>query len=738
MEQPISSSSHTDAVQRAMSKACGRVAPVFDVRDMVAVNPFMGYTDKTFIEAAIAVEAVFHQEVLPGEPGPIGPRVNCVADLVARARPDEERAVTKSLMRFLGARYCEQPGLVTSTLRNGSLFRSFLVHASTDAGPEIWGLAGYRDLSRTVREAPSVATTAWIRRLGLVEEDLERYFSRLLARVNGYAGLLRAKGFANEDTTELQQLLQILTFIDFALATLCDEEFWPHFEAGQPGFFDSRQRKLAALGSKEGALADQLTLSLRAKSAEAAERPTAQLVFCIDVRSEPYRRSLEKDPDIQTYGFAGFFGLPIAVDLSTGTRPHCPPLLTPSMVFRQPPPTGSPVLANLATCLKHALSSPISSLSHVEGIGLSYLARLFANGAPSSDPRLAEVAQPDGLDQVDLDQQVQLAAGLLKNVSITTPLARLVVFVGHGSHVTNNAQAAGLACGACAGHSGAPNAQIAAAFLNSPPVRERLAASGWAIGPDVYFLAAEHDTMTETVRLLSYDVPRSHENDVQALRVQLERASATRRIERVVHASNPRQALEVLAKRGNDFAQTQPEWGLAGNAAFLIGNRGLSRELRLDGRAFLHSYDEARDDDGSVLEMILTAPALVGSWINLQYYASSVAPAVFGAGRKTLHNPMGSIGVIEGGQGDLAVGLARESLVRDGLQVHEPLRLQILVQASVERIIQIVTRNESIRRLVVGQWVHLHALRQTADGVTAQRLGSEWFEEAAPGVVAAE
>ena len=48
------------------------------------------------------------------------------------------------------------------------------------------------------------------------------------------------------------------------------------------------------------------------------------------------------------------------------------------------------------------------------------------------------------------------------------------------------------------------------------------------------------------------------------------------------------------------------------------------------------------------LELILTAPVVVASWISLQYYGSTVAPQVFGGGNKLIHNVVGGIGVVEG------------------------------------------------------------------------------------------
>ena len=135
---------------------------------------------------------------------------------------------------------------------------------------------------------------------------------------------------------------------------------------------------------------------------------------------------------------------------------------------------------------------------------------------------------------------------------------------------------------------------------------------------------------------------------------------------------SPSRAARHVAGRSLDWAQVYPEWGLAGNAAFVVAPREVTRGIDLQRRTFLHSYEADVDPDGSALETILTAPLVVAQWINCQYYFSTVAPEVFGAGTKTIHNVVGTAGVIAGHEGDLRLGLPWQSVATGQQLVHEP------------------------------------------------------------------
>lgn len=183
--------------------------------------------------------------------------------------------------------------------------------------------------------------------------------------------------------------------------------------------------------------------------------------------------------------------------------------------------------------------------------------------------------------------------------------------------------------------------------------------------------------------------------------------------------------LEQLRRRANDGAQTRPEWGLGGNAAFLIAPRTRSLGAVLDGRTFLHDYDACNDGDGSVLELLMTAPMLVTHWINWQYHASTCEPARLGSGNKVLHNVVGGrIGVFEGNGGDLRIGLARQSL-HDGVQWrHEPLRLTVVIDAPAAAIERVIAKHAVVRQLLDNDWLHLW--RFADDGRFMRRRRGRW------------
>jgi uncharacterized protein YbcC (UPF0753/DUF2309 family) len=322
-----------------------------------------------------------------------------------------------------------------------------------------------------------------------------------------------------------------------------------------------------------------------------------------------------------------------------------------------------------------------------------------------------------------LEERASFAESIVRTMGFTR-FARLIVLCGHGSHNVNNPHASSYDCGACGGAPGGPSARVAMAMLNDPGVRALLEERGITVPDDTRFVAAQHDTVSDQVTVLDRQaVPDSH----QPLVATFERdvALAGERLARERAGRLPGDPGKVRV-RGRDWAQVRPEWGLAGNAAFVIGPRSITAGLDLACRVFLHDYDAEGDRDGDALETILTAPLVVGQWISAQYYFSSVDPDQFGAGDKTLHNPVGGIGVVLGEGGDLQVGLPAQAVGIGERRFHEALRLLAAVQAPLERVDAIIERNQVLRELFGGKWMTLAGRSHGDDHWSVRSPGGTW------------
>ena len=448
-------------------------------------------------------------------------------------------------------------------------------------------------------------------------------------------------------------------------------------------------------------------------------RPTLQAAFCIDVRSEVFRRGLEAvNPGVTTLGFAGFFGLTASHRrfASDAKELRMPVLLNPGFTTCSGGPEDALAdnSARFNARAKRAWArfklAAVSSFAFVEATGPIYAAKLFRDAIGLKARAVSHDPPPRFDPALDITARTNVAETVLRSMSLKCNFARLVLLVGHGANVVNNPHASGLHCGACGGYSGDVNARLLASLLNDPQVRSGLVSRGIEIPSDTLFLGALHDTTTDDVTIYADDHPStSHRRDLDQAKSSLETAGKLARGERALRLPRARRGGRIRS-RSRDWSEVRPEWALAGCKAFIAAPRKRTTGKNLEGRAFLHDYDWKKDNDFGVLELIMTAPVVVASWISLQYYGSTVAPQAFGSGNKLLHNVTGGIGVVEGNGGVLRAGLPWQS-VHDGEQyVHEPLRLSVCIEAPREAMTDVLRRHASIRKLFDNRWMHLFAL----------------------------
>jgi len=510
-------------------------------------------------------------------------------------------------------------------------------------------------------------------------------------------------------------------------------------------------RKSMWLDAQEGNFRDRLLgLLSRLDPGPVTERPDVQAAFCIDVRSEGLQRHLQACGPYETLGFAGFFGVPVRWRPlgSPESQPRCPVLLTPEHEVAEQPLVPDGALGYLTAqraagagheafhAAKGSLGGPFA-LAEAAGylIGPAAAARTVAPGLvrrlqglttrrvrpPQTRP--AVEAEHDDSSGLALEERVSFAKSIVGTMGLTR-FARLIVFCGHGSYNINNPHASSYDCGACGGAPGGPSARVAVAILNDPGVRAGLEERAITVPDDTLFVAAQHDTVSDEVTVLDrHAVPDTHERLVAGFERDV--AVAGERLARERAGRLPGDPGKVRV-RGHDWAQVRPEWGLASNAAFVVGPRSITAGLDLACRVFLHSYDADSDGDGSALETIMTAPLVVGQWISAQYYFSSVDPDQFGAGDKTLHNPVGGIGVVLGEGGDLQVGLPAQAVGVGDRRMHEPLRLLAVVQAPLERIDAIIERNQVLLELIGGKWITVAGRSHGDEQWSIRSRGGTW------------
>ena len=771
MTHSNTSGAHTP-VDAAADRAARAIPPVWPLASSVAVNPFLGQTHESLAMAgarlarvagaAVTMPRSWYRDRIASGVISDADLSDSLACAPALARPaslaalkcaaltpaDEPRAAPTIADLAAEASGIDWPGLIAERFgawasgyfdegqalwaapRGKGAYAAWRAVATHDLTPEI---AGLRSFATHVSDAPETAPDALARAvqtIALPAEALDTFFHQMLMTLGGWAQYARYRLWQAElgggaDAT-ITDFLAIRLVWEAALFDRYKDRIADRWTAAaalhaspvtpSAGHIVDAILQEAAERATQRVLAETLA---KPGTAAADKRPGLQAAFCIDVRSEVFRRALESvSPDIQTLGFAGFFGLTASHRRFASDVPELrlPVLLNPGLTSRSggPDDLASDQAERFKARAKRAWGrfklAAVSSFAFVEATGPVYASKLVSDALGQAGAPLQDDPAPRFDPALDLATRTGMAESVLRAMSLTANFARLVVLAGHGANVVNNPFASGLHCGACGGYSGEVNARLLASLLNDQDVRAGLVPRGIEIPADTLFLDALHDTTTDTITHYSDDCPSpAHRSDIAQTKVWMEAAGVLSRGERALRL--PRATGEgSLPRRASDWAEVRPEWALAGCKAFIAAPRQRTAGKTLEGRAFLHDYDWTIDREFGVLELIMTAPVVVASWISLQYYGSTVAPAVFGSGNKLLHNVVGGVGVVEGNGGPMRAGLPWQS-VHDGERyIHDPLRLSVCIEAPREAMTEILKRHEGVRALFDNRWLHLFAL----------------------------
>lgn len=765
--------------------AAGVVAPSWPLSSTIAVNPITGFEDRPFTQALGDAAALFGTRGMLSldelRDAHARGRVTHthLADALDRAVPGLDAVGREVLLIDLADGAGEpEPTRVRLTVaerhdaQHGTALADRLRNELADRCARGDLPPGRIDdpVSEAAVQGLSDRLLDDMARLGVPSDRRRAYFERHLSLLPGWVSHLRWRERIGEEHV-------LLRYLAVAVATEADlVDRRARFDddpdpGGQPATgldvradavrtVDGRYDRDEVLGAMallpapsrlavwqdayERAVHDELlaAVALPPMTGPSATRTDAQVVCCIDVRSELLRRHLEAQGSYDTYGYAGFFGLAARVELDGGGEgsDQCPVLIDPTTSISIVPgdPTRRRLRAGADDAWEAARHHPIAPLALAEGAGwitggLAALRTALPSRWVGRSDRAGEVGSgaPD-CSAIPVAGRAEVVAALL-GIGLGAAPAPLVVLCGHTSHADNNPSESGLTCGACGGHGGGVNARAVATMANDPAVRAALAEWGAPIPDDTWFVGAEHDTATDRVRILD-DVPPTHVGHLAALQADLDAAGDAVTAERARRLPGGDGTTAGARQRAHDWAEPVAELGLAGNAAFVIGPRSMTAGADLGGRAFLHSYEPQTDPSGATLAGILTAPLVVAQWINAQYHFSTTDPEVFGAGSKAVHNVVGDVGVLSGPGGDLRRGLARQSVRAGRRLLHEPVRLLAVVHGSRAHIDATIEESSTLRQLVENEWTHLVA-REPGAPEWWQRTRSGWSQR--PGTPAA-
>lgn len=716
--------------QQLINKAWDKIAPTWPLQNIIACNPLQGFENLEFEKALEMSEKYFQQQELP----------------------HQLEAINRNSIKWLQVYFDVGQATFKMPNKKDGLFKSWkklaifdnYLHQNNKQNKEI---------INNLDDDSTLAIGQILKNLKVKEKDQEQFLTLMLSSLNGWSSYVKYLGdWSNNKDDKIKT-----DYLAFRLGIT--SIFWPESASQLISYFNSLKtskevKKITKNISKNEKKYHQSLIKEINKNQNFKinknHQYDAQLVFCIDVRSEPFRKSLESVGNYETFGFAGFFGIPTAItnEITGESYAACPVLLSPSHNIHEKAScshhdhkshiSGKNIKQKskgIYQALKYNFTSPLA-LAEAMGIwsGIWMFIKTFS-------PKLAKristktnealkqniTTNPD-ISAINIKDQCNYALNNLKAMGMVDNFSDIVIFCGHGSHSNNNSFASSLDCGACAGRHGDSNAKILAQILNQDEVRDHLEKNNIKVPKTTIFVGAKHNTTTDEVEIFDFD--KKYQNKINLIKQDLKKAQ---------NLNNQFRALDMgfndeisklpkfFFNRANSWNEVQPEWGLAKNAAFIVGPRDLTKNIDLKGRSFLHSYDYEVDEDCAILNLILNAPMVVAQWINSQYLFSTLDNTAFGSGSKISQNIVGKIGVMQGNCSDLMHGLPSQSVnINDQKNYHQLLRLTTFVYAPIDKINKVISQSRKLQELFQNNWVALFCIDPNSNKISKLNNKLKW------------
>lgn len=715
MEKSHKSNTNHANIELAIQQSWQKLAPMWPLDNLIAANYLAGFEDLSFTDA-LKQGQIYLQTAY---------------------KIFEIKTINTITIKWLQVFFDEGQAAITMPMRkNGFLnaMLNLLIHDKKICSKN-------HKLYFWLKNLPHNNTAIIDNCLNLLQiqnKDFAEFIFLILTTLPGWAMYIKYCTDIRPNTNISYQITQN-DYIAFRLIITCF--IWPQARMLLQYHAENKKKcnvdnYIQSIQNTEQTYRQQLITKLKLKLQNTNNTSTnkeifAQIICCIDTRSELLRRQLERCGKYKTFSMAGFFGIPLYVkDQITEKSYSSFPFLIKNfhnlqdklINFRNLQVSGFEQLTlhkKIYNSLKYAF---ISSFVLAEAWGIisgllmilrcifpGYLRKLTNDQKILLDKKFTDKI----LNIIPLDKQIYYAHNALQSIGLIKNFSPLVVICGHGSTNTNNPFSGLLDCGACGGRQGALNASILAIILNNTLVRDALNEKSINIPQETIFIAAQHNTTTQELQFFYTD--KDNKNTQQKI-------NTIQNDWQQINTCNDENLVKAV-----DWAETRPEWGLAKNAAFIIGPRHITEDINLSGQVFLHSYEPFQDENNKILSSILTAPLRVAQWINNQYLLASIDNITYGGGSKVTTNITGKIGIMQGNSSDLMNSLPLQSLYQnDKIAYHQPQRLFAVIFASRQAIDYVIQQEKKLHNLLCNQWIQVMCIEPESKDFYLLHHNLEW------------